>query len=77
MEARVWRQQFWTLSAWEGEEALQEFVSRLPYAAVMRALATRMGASAFLRWRIGGTELPLTWAAAHERERQRGAGSEG
>jgi hypothetical protein len=70
MEMRPLHRQFWTLSAWEGEDVLQEFVGRLPHAGIMRALAPSMGETAFLRWRIAGSALPLTWAEAHSRERQ-------
>jgi heme-degrading monooxygenase HmoA len=68
LEMRLLRRQFWTLSVWESEEALQAFVDRLPHAAVMRALASRMGTTRFIRWRVGASDLPLTWTAAHERE---------
>jgi heme-degrading monooxygenase HmoA len=72
MEMKLLRRRFWTLSAWESEEALQAFVDRLPHAGTMRALSSRMGRTAFIRWRVEASDLPLTWAAAHERERQDG-----
>ena len=72
MEMKLLRRRFWTLSAWESEEALQAFVDRLPHAETMRALASQMGPTAFIRWRVEASEIPLTWAAARERERQDG-----
>ena len=69
LEAKLLRRRFWTLSAWENEDALQAFVATEPHAAAMRALALHMDATAFIRWRVAGSDLPLTWADAHERER--------
>jgi len=41
--ARVLRRQFWTLSVWEGEAALQQFVVENPHGQVMRALQQKLG----------------------------------
>jgi hypothetical protein len=71
LEAKPLRLQFWTLSAWEGEDALQEFVGQLAHRASMQALTPDMGATDFLRWRVRGSELPLTWEMARNRERER------
>src|SRR5215831_13298373 len=57
MEMRLWSLQFWTLSVWEDEEMLQQFVSRLPHAAMMQALASHMASTNFLRWRVISSEL--------------------
>jgi hypothetical protein len=70
MEMRPLRGEFWTLSAWEGEEALREFVGQPPHGHVMRTLAPHMGATNFIRWRAQGSELPLNWEAAHARARR-------
>jgi hypothetical protein len=32
--ARPWRKQFWTLSVWEGEQALMDFVNAVPHRSV-------------------------------------------
>jgi hypothetical protein len=69
LEAKLFRKRFWTLSAWESEDVLQAFVAREPHAVAMRGLAVYMEATAFYRWRVAGSDLPLSWAEAHERER--------
>jgi hypothetical protein len=71
LDAELFRLRFWTLSAWENEEALQSFVQRLPHAAVMHSLASKMGDTAFIRWSVPGMALPLSWADAHERHEHR------
>jgi hypothetical protein len=68
MEMRLWSLQFWTLSVWEDEEMLQQFVGRLPHAAIMQALASHMASTNFLRWRVFSSELPMTLEMAHNRE---------
>ena len=40
--ARILKRQFWTLSVWEGEAALQQFVIENPHSQVMMALRDKM-----------------------------------
>ena len=65
MEARLLTCEFRTLSVWESEESLQEFVKRFPHVATMRSMAPRMGMTWFTRWHVTGANLPLSWAEAH------------
>ena len=67
LRARPAAKQFWTLSAWEDEAALQAFVAAPPHLAVMKALASHMGATRFVRWNVKGSELPLRWDDALRR----------
>ncbi|HWU37604.1 MAG TPA: antibiotic biosynthesis monooxygenase [Candidatus Acidoferrum sp.] len=62
--ARLWRKQFWTLSVWEDEQALMDFVNAVPHRAVMPALQPDMGETQFLRWTIRGDAYPPSWEAA-------------
>jgi hypothetical protein len=62
--ARLWRKQFWTLSVWEDEEALMDFVNAVPHRAVMHALQPDLGETQFLRWAIRGDAYPPSWDAA-------------
>jgi len=62
--AHVFQKEFWTLSVWEGEAALQRFVAEAPHSQVMRALQGKMGATRFVKWRMRGAELPPRWAEA-------------
>jgi heme-degrading monooxygenase HmoA len=62
--ARLWRRQFWTLSVWEDEQALLEFVEAVPHRTVMHALQPDLGETHFLRWAIRGDAFPPSWKAA-------------
>jgi quinol monooxygenase YgiN len=65
--ARPLSKQFWTLSAWENEEALQAFVQHLPHARIMTALTLHMDETKFVRWMAKGSQLPLQWEDALRR----------
>lgn len=67
--------QFYTLSAWDDEAHLREFVRGLPHGPAMKAFRHDMRApSIFARWTVGGPELPLTWADALAHQRAQGVG---
>lgn len=70
LDAKPFSRRFWTLSAWESEEALQAFVAERRHVAAMHALFQHMEPTAFVRWQVHGRDLPLAWADAHKRERQ-------
>jgi hypothetical protein len=69
--ARLLARQFWTLSVWDGEAALQEFVFAAPHGHLMRALEGKMGQTHFVRWPIRGSELPPGWQDALARRTPR------
>jgi hypothetical protein len=62
--AHILQRQFWTLSVWEGETALQQFVGTHPHGYVMQALREKMGQTRFVRWRIRDSEFPPRWQDA-------------
>jgi hypothetical protein len=64
----VLQKQFWTLSVWEGETALQQFVGAQPHSQVMRALQGKMGQTHFVRWSMRGAQLPPRWQDALARQ---------
>jgi hypothetical protein len=66
---RPWTKRFWTLSAWEDENALAEFVRSGAHVATMAALGPRIGATRFVRWTLPGRALPPTWDDALRRFR--------
>jgi hypothetical protein len=70
MRAKVLSRQFWTLSVWESERALMEFVAKVPHGKIMKALAPHMGATAFSRWKILGSGIPPRWEDAIRRSVQ-------
>jgi len=59
--ARPFSKRFWTLSAWKSEATLQAFVNRLPHSHIMTVLSPYMDKTAFVRWTVKGSELPLRW----------------
>ena len=66
--AHILRRQFWTLSVWEDEAALQQFVIASPHSYIMRALQEKMGQTRFVRWRMWGAEFPPRWQEALTRQ---------
>ena len=64
LRAHIRQLQFWTLSVWEGEEALQQFVVEDPHRHVMLALRGKMKETHFARWHMRGAELPPRWPDA-------------
>ena len=69
LSAELGKKQFWTLSAWENDQALSLFVARRPHGEVMRKLDGKMEPTGFWRWKVKGSELPLQWQEALERRR--------
>jgi len=67
LRAQLAAKQFWTLSVWEDEAALQAFVAAPPHVAVMTAMVPYMGQTRFVRWNVKGSELPLRWDDALRR----------
>jgi hypothetical protein len=61
---------FWTLSAWQDEQALQEFVMKRPHLDAMKEMEPYMNPAHFLRWKVKGSDLPLCWADAVRRFEQ-------
>jgi len=71
---RAWpfSRRFWTLSVWDDEAALRQFVVAQPHRDVMGKLRGRMGATSFTRWQVRGSDLPLTWEDAMEHAMEHG-----
>jgi hypothetical protein len=64
---RPWAKRFWTLSAWEDETALAEFVRAGSHVRAMTEMPPRMGATRFVRWTLPGAALPPKWDDALRR----------
>ena len=67
LRAKVLSRQFWTLSVWGSDRGLMEFVANVPHGKIMKALAPHMGATAFTRWKIRGSQIPPRWDDAMRR----------
>lgn len=73
--AHVLAKRFWTLSVWENEVALMEFVHKQPHREAMTVLRNYIGGADFLRWKIGGSAVPPSWHEAMERLKQNEPGN--
>ena len=69
LRAHIRTRQFWTLSAWEGEAALHQFVVEQPHGHVMMALRGKMAQTHFVRWSMRGTAFPPLWQDAFAKRR--------
>ena len=67
LQAQIFNRTFLTLSVWEDESALMDFVNHLPHSEVMQKLAAMMGPTRFTRWNVHGAEIPPGWPEAKER----------
>jgi hypothetical protein len=65
--AQLLRLEFWTLSVWEDERALMEFVHGEPHSRVMEALRPYLGKTAFAQWKLEGSDVPPVWPDAMKR----------
>lgn len=70
MRAKILSRDFWTVSVWEDDRALMEFVRTAPHGEVMKSIAPHMGATRFTRWKLRGSAVPPTWHDAMKREAQ-------
>jgi len=70
MRAKVFSRRFWTLSVWESDRAVMDFVAKVPHAEVMKELAPHMGATSFTRWKLFGSGVPPRWDDAIRRSVQ-------
>jgi Domain of unknown function (DUF3291) len=67
LQAQLLSRRFWTLSVWEDEAALTEFVYRLPHSEVMKSLAPDMARTKFAQWPVRGSALPPDWKESKRR----------
>jgi hypothetical protein len=64
LRAKPMSRQFWTLSAWDSETALMDFITKVPHSQAMKALLPHMGPTNFTRWKVPGSALPVKWEEA-------------
>jgi len=67
LRAHIRARQFWTLSVWEHEAALKQFVVENPHGYVMTELREKMDQTRFVQWRVRGSEFPPRWRDAFAR----------
>jgi hypothetical protein len=57
--AKPLRRTFWTVSAWQDQPAISAAIAQNPHLQTMKQF--RMAGSAFVRWTVPDTALPITW----------------
>jgi Domain of unknown function (DUF3291) len=67
LQAEVLGKRFWTLSVWNDEQSLMDFVFKIPHKDVMKSLAGDMEQTKFTRWKLTGSFLPPDWNEARKR----------
>ena len=67
LDAKPFSLMFWTLSAWEDQQSLNNFVRQVPHSQAMQAMAPYMGKTKFVQWAVAQTEIPLDWHSAKPR----------
>jgi hypothetical protein len=70
LRAKPSSRNFWTLSAWENEQVLKDFVVKLPHGQAMKTMTPHMGPTKFTKWKVLGSDLPLRWEEAMERSQK-------
>jgi hypothetical protein len=56
--ARLGSLEFWSVTVWEDERALMGFVRASPHSEIMEEMRPRVRRSEFVRWEIGGSDVP-------------------
>jgi hypothetical protein len=65
--AKPLQRTFWTLSAWQDQEALNGAVGREPHRQLMKRFRPRMAGSSFVTWTEESGALPIGWDEALDR----------
>lgn len=68
-KAHIWQKDYWTLSVWEDQKALDAFIRTEPHVSVMKSMSGAMGQTKFTSWQVEGSELPVIWAEALGRQK--------
>jgi hypothetical protein len=67
LDAQLLRKTFWTVSAWESQEALQRFNHDDPHRARVQRIRPGMQPTGFVFWNTLGSALPIAWDEARRR----------
>jgi hypothetical protein len=67
MRAKLFTRRFWTLSVWDSDKALMEFVAKVPHGEAMQKIAPYMDKTNFWRWKLPSEEVPPRWDDAMRR----------
>lgn len=64
---------FWTLSAWESQEALETFSRANPHHVSIEGIRPHMRPTTFVFWTAKGADLPIPWSEARRRVNEEAA----
>src|ERR1700680_2325863 len=64
LQTKIIAHRFWTLSAWESQKDISNFVVKIPHLKVMQDLKNDMGQTKFSKWPVMGSSLPVDWDEA-------------
>ena len=67
LDARLTKKTFWTLSAWDGQNALDAFSHADPHRSRVNAIRPHMQPTTFRFWTVRGADLPVSWDEARRR----------
>ena len=67
LDAQLLRKTFWTLSAWQDQQALDAFSTASPHRRRVDEIRPRMDPTTFVFWTANASDLPPTWAEARRR----------
>ena len=70
LDAQPFSRKFWTLSVWEDQQSLNNFVRQVPHSQIMQALAPHLDKTQFAQWSVTSAEIPLDWPKAKARLNQ-------
>ena len=65
--AQLLRRRFFTLSVWEDQQALMDFVEGSPHRDIMQKLKPHMEKTKFVQWKVRAAEIPIQWEDALKR----------
>jgi hypothetical protein len=67
LDAHLAQKTFWTVSAWDSQDALDAFSRADPHRSRVGVIRPRMRPTTFTFWTVGGADLPISWTEARRR----------
>jgi hypothetical protein len=67
LDAHLARKTFWTVSAWDSQDALDAFSRADPHHGRVGIIRPRMRPTTFTFWTVRGADLPISWTEARRR----------
>jgi hypothetical protein len=67
LDAHLAQKTFWTVSAWDSQDALDAFSRADPHRSRVGVIRPRMRPTTFTFWTVSGADLPVSWKEARRR----------